>query len=47
MSSYLQLADYKNDYADVAAAKLFKEVLYQLGGLPISARPLSRFLAAR
>ena len=29
----LEVADYKNDYSDVAAEKLFLEVLDQLGSL--------------
>jgi hypothetical protein len=35
----LGLADYKNDYADVAAEKTIAEVLYQLGGLSVPTRP--------
>jgi len=42
-----QLADYKNDYADMAAEQLLPEVLYQLGGVPLLERPRARYMVAR
>ena len=43
----LEVADYKNDYSDVAAEKLFLEVLDQLGSLSIPAGPRPRWLATK
>jgi hypothetical protein len=40
----LELADYKNDYADMAAETL-EEVLNQLGSVSIPARPRAQWLA--
>ena len=42
-----QLADYKNDYADMAAEKLFTEMLHQLGCVALPARPRARYMVAR
>ena len=43
----LEIADYKNDLADMAAEKTFTEVLNQLGSLPIPAGARARRLATR
>jgi len=45
MKHILEIADYKNDYTDMAAEKLLEKVLDQLGGLPVPAGPRARRLA--